>query len=130
MDEDRQRSLVPQDEASPERWRDLVERTLGDRAALAERMTSWGRDHPCPRCGSRNVAMLTFGLLVYVSDELARNLEAGEWFHAGCVMGAARSRCNECEHAFPEDDRRRLTESRQAGWATHTTRRSERYGHT
>lgn len=109
MNEDRQRALVPQDEANPERWRDLVERMLDDRAASPERRTSWGQDHPCPRCGSRNVARIAYGLPVGPEEE--PDPEARELFHAGCVVRAARSRCNACEHAFPQADAGRLIES-------------------
>ena len=57
----------------------------------------------CPRCGSKHVATILYGL-VGISDELEKKLEAGEITLGGCCIsdGDPAWKCLDCEHRFGE----------------------------
>ena len=56
----------------------VAARTLQERRAAPERITSVGREYRCPSCGSRNVASIAYGLIVAPGDDLRIKLAAGE----------------------------------------------------
>ncbi len=76
---------------------------VGPRAP-AERRTAAGRRHPCPQCGSRDVARIVYGEPAWNADWEAK-LESGEWSIGGCVLmdGQADFTCNACETSFRRD---------------------------
>lgn len=69
-----------------------------------ERITRTGTLHPCPACGSRDVAAIQYGLPMF-SQDLERDLEAGERALGGCVVWSEMPdcRCNACRAEFTED---------------------------
>lgn len=55
----------------------------------------------CPACGRGRLARVVYGRAA-PTGELKRALEEGEAVLGGCVPGAARWRCPECDAAYPE----------------------------
>jgi hypothetical protein len=68
------------------------------------------KDHPpCPKCGSRNVAQILYGL-VQMNDELKQRLDKREITLGGCCVDTDSPswECNECQHhwgSWADDDR-------------------------
>jgi len=82
----------------------MSEKTLvepdGDREPATE-PTPLGRRGRCPRCGSRSVAEILFGLPEW-SEELEDKLDSGRLVLGGCcVTGSDPDRhCNACDHRW------------------------------
>lgn len=73
----------------------------GNSISHSERVTVVGVRHACPRCGSRDVARILWGLPAY-SAEMKRELDAGELTLGGCVISESNPlfACNACRGRF------------------------------
>ena len=71
----------------------------------APRTTTTGAAHPCPACGSGDVARIVYGMPAW-DDTWERNLASGEWAVGGCLIWPEMPtwRCNACETAFGSPD--------------------------
>ena len=69
------------------------------------RSTTTGREHPCPACGSRDVAWILYGLPRW-SGELETKLSSGEVALGGCLPWAEAPRftCHACNAGFRPGD--------------------------
>jgi predicted RNA-binding Zn-ribbon protein involved in translation (DUF1610 family) len=68
------------------------------------RGTEAGAGHPCPACGSRDVAEIVYGYPAF-DQEWQAKLEAGEWAIGGCVIEPDQPdyECHACGSAFRRD---------------------------
>ncbi|MBX3030767.1 MAG: hypothetical protein KF809_11445 [Chloroflexi bacterium] len=74
------------------------------KVADREPVTKTGREHPCPRCGSRAVASIMYGMPMF-SEDLQKSLDTGELALGGCVVWDDQPdlRCNTCDHSYRMD---------------------------
>lgn len=60
----------------------------------------------CPKCGSKNVARIMYGMLLF-SDELMQKINSGKIILGGCCISNMdpKYHCNECGERFgyPKD---------------------------
>lgn len=72
---------------------------------VAARETMAGRVHPCPSCGSRDVARILSGLPRF-SDALEAERMSGEVVLGGCLVwvGQPSHRCHACDTSFLVED--------------------------
>lgn len=63
--------------------------------------TPAGRRGKCPRCGSRSVARILFGM-PWFRPKLERDLEAGRIVFGGCLVAGddPNRHCNHCRHRW------------------------------
>ncbi len=58
------------------------------------------REHPpCPKCGSRKVAQIVYGL-INVTDEFKKFLDRGDVLLGGCCVDSDSPswHCHQCQH--------------------------------
>ncbi len=70
------------------------------------KVTQAGKQQACTRCGSRNVAHISYGLPAF-SDELRQELDAGEVQLGGCLVWPEQPQlvCNDCALQMLSDGR-------------------------
>ena len=72
-----------------------------DKTKTGGRRTRAGAKHPCPRCGSRDVARIQYGMPAW-DAAWEKNVQAGEWAAGGCVLFPRQPDyvCSSCHAEF------------------------------
>jgi hypothetical protein len=64
-----------------------------------ERETAAGQKDPCPRCGSRDVAVISYGFVARGWPGSPEQL-SGEYVLGGCVLRPEDRHCNKCQNEW------------------------------